>query len=208
MHDGREPATAPSSRRSPRRRDDIVDAAVRLFTAKGVGGTSVDDIVRAAGVAKGTFYLYFETRDDIITAVAERLVDGIGRQMDEALASRGRTAAERICGIAGAMTTVGSEAMDRELIGTLHAPGNAAVHDRLSGRIADRLLPAVTQVIEDGMAAGEFAAQDPRQAAAFVLGCFTSIHDLVGDPAELHDVVGGLNAFILRGLGHRPGVPR
>jgi AcrR family transcriptional regulator len=40
------------------------------------------DIVRCAA-CEGTFYLYFETRDDIVTAVAERLVDGVGRQMDK-----------------------------------------------------------------------------------------------------------------------------
>jgi AcrR family transcriptional regulator len=182
-----------------------VDAALVAFATSGVAGTSVDDIVRVAGVAKGTFYLYFETRDDIVTAVAERLVDGVGRAMDEALAAGGRTAADRIRGIARAMTTVGSDAYERELVESLHRPGNAAVHDRLSGRIVERLVPGVTAVIEEGVAAGEFIAQDPRQSAAFVLSCFTSLHDLVGDPDELPVVVDGLNAFILRGLGHRGG---
>jgi AcrR family transcriptional regulator len=203
MQDTRSGVAATASRRSPRRRDDLVGAAVRAFAARGVGSTSVDDIVRAAGVAKGTFYLYFATRDDIVTAVAERLVEGIGEQMDEALAAPGRSAADRICGIAGAMTTVGADPSERELLETLHSPGNAAVHDRLAGRIAERLMASVAGVIEDGIATGEFAAQDPRQAAAFVLGCFTSLHDLVGDRADLTDVVTALNAFVLRGLGCR-----
>ena len=179
-----------------------MDAALLAFATNGVAGTSVDDIVRAAGVAKGTFYLYFETRDDIVTAVAERLVEGVGRAMDEALAARGRTAADRIRGIAGAMATVGSDRVERELVEALHRPGNLAVHDRLSGRIVDRLAPAVTSVIEDGVAAGEFVAQDPRQSAAFVLACFASLHDLVGEPEDLPAAVEGINAFILRGLGH------
>ncbi len=200
MQDRRPAAT---TRRSPRRRDDLVDAAVRAFAANGVGGTSVDDIVRSAGVAKGTFYLYFETRDDLVTAVAERLVDGVGWQMDDALAAGDRSPAERICGIAGAMATVGSDPSERELLEALHRPGNAAVHDRLSGRIVERLVPAVTAVIEDGIATGEFVAQDPRQAAAFILACFSSLHDLAGDPGDLPGVVEALNAFVLRGLGHR-----
>jgi AcrR family transcriptional regulator len=199
---------APTRRRNPRRRDDLVDAAVRSFAAGGVAGTSVDDIVRAAGVAKGTFYLYFETRDDIVTAVAERLVEGVGRQMDEALAAGDRGAADRIRGIAGAMATVGADPHERELVEALHQPGNAAVHDRLSGRIVERLVPAVTGVIEDGIATGAFVAQDPRRAAAFVLACFTSLHDLVGDARDLPGVVDDLNGFILRGLGHVPGASR
>jgi AcrR family transcriptional regulator len=199
---------APTGRRNPRRRDDLVDAAVRVFATTGVAGASVDDIVRAAGVAKGTFYLYFETRDDIVTAVAERLVEGVGRQMDDALAAGDRSAADRIRGIAGALATVGSSPHERELVEALHQPGNSAVHDRLSGRIVVRLVPAVTEVIEDGIANGEFVAQDPRRSAAFVLGCFTSLHDIVGDTGDLPGVVEDLNEFILRGLGYAPGASR
>ena len=190
------------SRRSPRRRDDLVDAAVRSFASNGVAGTSVDDIVRAAGVAKGTFYLYFETRDDIVTAVAERLVEGVGRQMDHALAAGELSPAERIRGIAGAMATVGSDPYEAELLEALHRPGNAAVHDRLSGAIVERLVPAVTTVIAEGIATREFVAQDPGQAAAFVLACFSSLHDLVGDATDLPGVVEALNGFVLRGLGY------
>jgi len=206
MPQGR-PTTA-TSRRSPRRRDDLVDAAVGAFATNGVGGTSVDDIVRAAGVAKGTFYLYFASRDDIVTAVAERLVDGIGRQMHDALAARGRTAADRLCGIAGALATVGTSQHEQELVEALHRPGNAAVHDRLTGRIVARIVPAVSAVIADGIAAGEFVPQDPVQAADFVLACFGSLHDLVGEPEDMPAVVDALNAFILRGLGHRTGLSR
>jgi AcrR family transcriptional regulator len=191
------------ARRNPRRRDALVDAAVATFATKGVASTSVDDIVRAAGVAKGTFYLYFDTRDDIVSAVAERLVDGVGRAMDDALGAADRSAAERIRGIAGAMAAVGTDPYERELLEALHRPGNEAVHDRLSGRIVDRLAPAVTGVIADGVAAGEFVAQDPRQSAAFVLACFSSLHDLVDDAADMPAVVDSLNTFILRGLGHR-----
>ena len=198
-------AADPAPRRSPRRRADLVAAAVRAFAANGVSATSVDDIVRAAGVAKGTFYLYFESRDDMVTAVAERLVDGIGHEMDKALAARDRSAAQRITGIAAAMAHVGEDANERELVEALHQPGNAAVHDRLSGRIVDRLMSAVTVVIADGITRGEFVAQDPRRAAAFVLGSFASLHDIVHEPTDLPGVVDQLNAFILRGLGHRDG---
>jgi len=205
MQDGHPPATSP--RTSARRREELVDVAVEAFAVNGVAGTSVDDIVRAAGVAKGTFYLYFDSRDDIVTAVAERLVDGVGRQMDAALDAKGRSAADRIRGIAGALATIGGGQGERELVEALHRPGNSAVHDRLTGRIVERLVPAVAAVIEDGIAAGEFVAQDARQAAAFVLGCFSSLHELVGDPADLIGVVEGLNAFVLRGLGHERGAP-
>lgn len=47
------------------KRKNLLDAAFRFFTSKGIHDTSISDIVRDAGVAKGTFYLYFKDKYDI-----------------------------------------------------------------------------------------------------------------------------------------------
>ena len=47
------------------KREAILDAAFLLFTTKGLTKTSVADITAAAGVAKGTFYLYFKDKYDL-----------------------------------------------------------------------------------------------------------------------------------------------
>ena len=61
----------PKSEKAKRTRMRIIDAARELMNKKGVLKTSVNDIVRQAGVAKGTFYLYFEAKEDIINAIIE-----------------------------------------------------------------------------------------------------------------------------------------
>lgn len=48
------------------KRQSLLDAAYALFTEKGVAKTSVDEIVRGANVAKGTFYLYFHDKDQLL----------------------------------------------------------------------------------------------------------------------------------------------
>ncbi len=53
-------------------RDMIKAFAAALFETKGVEGTSVNDIVKQAGIAKGTFYLYFKNKDDLINEVFEK----------------------------------------------------------------------------------------------------------------------------------------
>lgn len=57
--------------------DALFQSAYELFLGKGIARTSIDDIVRKAGVAKGTFYLYFkdkyEVRDRLIARTAEKL---------------------------------------------------------------------------------------------------------------------------------------
>jgi len=55
----------------------ICDAAMRAVARKGLAKTTVDDIAREAGVAKGTIYLYFRSRDEIIEKTIGASVDGL-----------------------------------------------------------------------------------------------------------------------------------
>ena len=48
-----------------RKKETLFNTAYELFTTKGILGTTVSDIVEKAGVAKGTFYLYFKDKYDI-----------------------------------------------------------------------------------------------------------------------------------------------
>ncbi|MBJ7597972.1 TetR/AcrR family transcriptional regulator [Candidatus Nephthysia bennettiae] len=63
-------------RKAPgQRRADLLQAAVRRFSEKGIDHTTVDDIVLAAGVAKGTFYLYFDSKEQIVAALRARMAE-------------------------------------------------------------------------------------------------------------------------------------
>jgi len=194
-------ATRAAERRESRR-EALVDAAFGVFMDKGVASSSVDDIVKAAGVAKGTFYLYFQTKDDAINAVAERVVDGVAEVVETAAATPGLSPVDRLLSLGRSVGQVGTEPNERELIDVFHRPANRAVHDRLAERILDRLIPTVESIVADGIASGQFADQDPRLAAGLVLATFTSLHDLVGSGASVERVTSELNVFILRGLGY------
>lgn len=65
-------------------REMIREHARELFAEKGVQQTSVNDIVRVAGIAKGTFYLYFKNKDDLI----EEVFDRYRREFVNAVASK------------------------------------------------------------------------------------------------------------------------
>lgn len=68
------------------RRDRIVDAATEVFTANGFHATSMDDILAAAGMSAGGAYRYFAGKDEIVAAVAERVVGGMTSGVDSLLA--------------------------------------------------------------------------------------------------------------------------
>lgn len=70
------------------RRAELLAAGQALFLAKGIAGTSLDDITQRAGVSKGLFYLYFASKEDLVLALRE--------QFSRDLAARMRAAAEAV----------------------------------------------------------------------------------------------------------------
>lgn len=190
-----------SESRRRARRDALVDATIAQLRERGLSEASVDDIVRAAGVAKGTFYLYFGTKDDAVNAVAERLVENVGHLVGEALARGDRSPVDRVLSLGRAVSQVGHEPYERDLIEVFHRPENRAVHDRVGEHVMARIGPPLAEVIAEGIAAGQFVAQNPHRAARYVLACFESLHEAIGNPAEVPAAMDELNAFILRALG-------
>jgi TetR/AcrR family transcriptional regulator, fatty acid metabolism regulator protein len=65
--------------RDPDKPQTIIEAAVRVFARKGYYNSRVSDIAREAGIAAGTIYLYFKTKDDIlVTLFREKMADFVG----------------------------------------------------------------------------------------------------------------------------------
>jgi TetR/AcrR family transcriptional repressor of nem operon len=76
------------SRRSPEEREEqILDAAERTLLANGLPSTTVADVADAAGVAKGTVYLYFDSKAELLTALrsryTRRFLDTLGDALDD-----------------------------------------------------------------------------------------------------------------------------
>ncbi len=201
-------ATSQRAERKQARRGQLVEAAASVFMQRGVAATSVDEIVRAAGVAKGTFYLYFDTKDAMVTAVAEAMVLGVADRIQTIATDPDRSPVERLVAFAGAIGQVGGDAYERDLIEVFHRPENRAIHDRIADQSFHALGPLMSAIIAAGVESGQFRPIDPRRAAAYVFACFASLHDVVSDPDELAAITDELNVFVLRGLGYEGELPR
>ncbi|EZH66066.1 TetR family transcriptional regulator [Bacillaceae bacterium JMAK1] len=57
------------------KKDKIVQAAIEVFKEKGIERTKVSDIVKAAGIAQGTYYLYFPSKLAVMPAIADVLIE-------------------------------------------------------------------------------------------------------------------------------------
>lgn len=69
------------------RRSELLDAALRLLRSRGPTKLRVEDVTRAAGAAKGTFYLYFASWNDLLVAVRDRLLSSHASEAEARLAA-------------------------------------------------------------------------------------------------------------------------
>ncbi len=74
---------------SQKRTAQIIDAATVVFARSGVHQASMDDIAREVGLSKGSLYVYFESKDDIIAAIQERLLNVDVKALQSFLAAPG-----------------------------------------------------------------------------------------------------------------------
>ena len=184
------------------RRAELVSAAATVFAKRGAAKTVVSDIVKAAGVAQGTFYLYFDSKDDAVLAVVTRIASAM---MDEVTArvEAGTSAVDKMHILSNVLSDAAAEPDALDLITVLHRPENRALHDRLAEDLVPRLNPLVEAIIEQGVAEDVFHVTDTRAAAWFVLGGLGSI-ELAG--TAIPDMPGALAHAIelaLRALGYR-----
>jgi AcrR family transcriptional regulator len=198
--DGGVPARSARTERGARTRTRLLKAAEQVFTELGYHEASIVKIAEAAGVANGTFYLYYSSKQDIFDELVEDLNRRVRRAMDEA-AARGRTRSES--------ERLGFQAFFRF---TAAHPGLYRVirqAEFVSPRALrlhyNRIAASYARGLETAMERGEIAPGDPDVFAWALMGAGELIGlrwILWGDTGEIPpDVFEEAMRFLLRALG-------
>jgi AcrR family transcriptional regulator len=194
-------AARPRADRSTRRAE-LASAATRVFAVKGVANTSVSDIVKAAGVAQGTFYLYFDSKDDVVVEVVDQLAEQMIDGVTAAVGRAGSTAVEKLLALRDVLTAFEDDPGTVDLADFMHKPENRALHDRLAERFAPALIPLVESIVQQGVDEGTFDVPDVRSAAWFVMAGLQSV-ELSGTPAaQMPAAIDTATQLALRALGY------
>ena len=90
------PPEGKASQNKRRKRESLLNNAFELFTQKGITDTTISDIVEKAGVAKGTFYLYFKDKYDLRDRLVRHKAELILEKAYEALSEAARTGSARL----------------------------------------------------------------------------------------------------------------
>jgi AcrR family transcriptional regulator len=183
------------------RRAQLVEAALECFREQGVPATTVSDIVKRAGVAQGTFYLYFDTKDELLCSLVEYALDGLAERIEEAVAGDG-TAVDKLLVLRDAFTELADEPHEQEALRVLHQPENRDLHDRVTAAFLPRLQPVMERILAQGIDEGAFDVADPGTAALFVLGTFSALESTLGGSGDPGRLIPEVTRYTLRGLGY------
>jgi AcrR family transcriptional regulator len=194
------------SKEPEERKQDLIDAAEALFLVKGYDNTAVGDIVRQVGVAQGTFYYHFRSKEDVLGAILINSLDAVGRIISDTAARADLSPPAKIAAVIGAaFDTITAK---QGLLESLHRPGNALVHDKLRRLTIDVLVPLVAGLVEEGKESGDFDVPHPREAGELVLAAVAYSFDhptLLSDPEHRGRMRQALEDALPRMLGMKEG---
>jgi AcrR family transcriptional regulator len=168
-------------------RDRILDAAERLLGRFGYRKMTVDDIAAEAGIGKGTIYLSFPSKEEVLLSTVDRIVDRVCAAMEEAAAGDG-SAPDRLRAMLRARVLVRFEAVAaysaslNDLLGSVRA---ALLARRV--RHFEREINILARVIAGGQEEGELAAGAPRRIGRALVLATNSFLPYALSPAELGD---------------------
>jgi AcrR family transcriptional regulator len=188
--------SAPARRRQRRkdaRPSEIIEAAIEIFGERGFGAARLEDVAKRAGVAKGTVFVYFSTKEELFRAVAQSVLATNLDRLQAAAAGLDRPVAEVVpLLLEQAAFVIGQgrlPAMMRLLIAeSRQFPDLARVwHDE----VVSKVLGLLTAMIERAQARGEIRPGNARLFAFSILGPMLAsalFREVFRDTALLPDV--------------------
>lgn len=188
------------------KKKDLLSAAHKLFREKGVDNTSVSDIVKEAGVAQGTFYNYYKSKDEIFAAVLEKATDNIIGKVRETAELKDLTPDEKLRRMV--LTDFKINRTDDSLFNILHEDRYAGAHQKYIVNRINKLSPIYAEVIRQGNKTGCFNTTFPDEAAAFFLVGTKFVFDpafFTYDEKGMLEMVKAVDDFAERILGAVPG---
>ena len=161
------------------RRNEIIETAGKLFEEKGYEQTQVQDIVNEIGVAKGLFYYYFKSKDEVMEELADRyadaIIDAVNKLIDKDISTFDKI--NRIFQI----FIDSAEKKSGIFMGILKVK-NGKTHERIFFNVGKKMVPLVTELILSGNDNGECNCSDPKFITEFLVsGLFNIMNQISPD---------------------------
>lgn len=134
------------------RKEEILDVAEKLFGMKGFDNTSTNDILEEVGIARGTLYYHFKSKEEILDGVIERMTKHLVAEAKKIVQNPELPLLERLTRAILSLnveTKIGYEVMEQ-----VHRPQNALMHHKMQKTLLAGINPIFTELIEEGIRQG------------------------------------------------------
>jgi AcrR family transcriptional regulator len=149
------------------RMTEILDTAEEMFYANGYHETQITDIVKKIGVAQGTFYYYFKSKEEILEALISRQMQGVANMVGQLVENKQLEPMRKLELMLELMFRT-IRYKDGLLFEFLYNDKYLHLMDKLVNKGRQLLEPSLTRVIAEGKEQGIFFVSHPEIAQAFI----------------------------------------
>ena len=152
-------------KKGERRKQDLLNIAYRMFIEKGYENTSVDDIIAEAGIAKGTYYYYFESKEATLEAVIEMMIEK-AENIAKAALMNPVPIPQKLASVVYAFQPNKDEVVITDV---LERKENIVMHDKIGKKIVEVAVPILSDIVREGIAQGIFACTNVEERVKMLL---------------------------------------
>ncbi|MGT2928846.1 TetR/AcrR family transcriptional regulator [Streptococcus dentasini] len=184
------------------RRGEILAAATQLFQEKGFEKASVNDILKVVGIAKGTFYYYFKSKEEVLEAVVDEATAVLKSRVAAVINMPNKDPMDKLVEAFQSMNI--TDIYGGKLLEDMHKPKNALLHQKSLQAILHEVTPLLTGIIEEGVQAGQFDCPYPKQLVQIVLAAVATLFDdgiFQLDKKEQQQLLEAFQFFLFKQLG-------
>jgi AcrR family transcriptional regulator len=190
------------------RRNEIIAAALKTFGSKGFAATRAEDIAAEAGIAKGTLYLYFGSKEDIYVAAVQHAIDQLNERIQGRLQSV-QGLRQRLTALITARLEFWRE--QKSLYRLLLTLGREPQHRKQTNAALRASMQNYVALFEEGVAAGELKPQPFEAIAWAVVDMVRGANERRLDGVATHSLERDAQFIIdltLQSLGFRETAPK
>lgn len=192
------------------RREEILNAAILVFSQKGYHDTSISDLIEKAGIARGTFYLYFENKRQIFDSILDNLIIEIDNCIKTIETEKeGTNPLEQLRANLTRIFTLLIENPELSKILLRHATGLDEESDHKLTEFYSNLAFKIEEALRLGTKMNLIRECDPRIASYCILGSIREVIEHItltrSDTSEIDTIVEEVLGFGLYGLMN-PGI--
>lgn len=149
------------------RKNEILDAAEKLFGAKGFDHTSTNDILNEIGIARGTLYYHFKSKEDILDAMIERITRQLIAKATDIVQKKEIPVLQRLTMTIMALNV--NNELGLEVMQQVHKPQNTLMHQKMQETLLSGVNPLITGLIEEGIQQDIFRTDYPAEAVEMTM---------------------------------------